>query len=77
MGTMMDPSDNQAMREVLAEALRPALASWGLEEQTDALVGVVLAFFKKGYNVAALYEVLVKANCDFELDPRDHDDWAA
>jgi hypothetical protein len=69
------PDSDQAMREVLAEALRPALAAWGLEEQTDALVGVVAAFFHKGYSVGALYEVLVTANCDFELDPRD--DWEA
>jgi hypothetical protein len=75
---MLDPSDgDQALREVLAAVLRPELANWGLEEQTDALVGVVAAFFQRGHNISALQDVLEWAHCKFELDPRDHDDWAA
>ena len=69
------PDNDQAMREVLAAALRTELASWGLEEQTDALVGVVAAFFHKGYNMAALFAVLEEVHAKFELDPRDDDEY--
>ena len=72
----MTTTEAHTMHEALAEAVRPVLNDWGLEEQTDALVQVLAAFIREGYHpVEALHEVLVTADLDDELsdwvDPYD------
>jgi hypothetical protein len=66
--TQPTPDSDQALREVLAKAVRPVLADWQLEEQTDALVDVLAAVTHKGYSLQALHDILVELDSG-DLDP--------
>jgi hypothetical protein len=60
---------NQGAREVLTEAVRPVLADWGLDEQaTNALVDVLVALLRKGYNLDALRDILLQIEMNLD-DP--------
>jgi hypothetical protein len=45
----------------MARAVRPVADDWGLDEQaTNALVDVLVALSRKGYNLDALSDMLVQ-----------------
>jgi hypothetical protein len=50
-------NDQSALREVLAKTVTPILADWGLEDQSNALLDVLVGVFREGYSAFALFEI--------------------
>jgi hypothetical protein len=67
------PDSDQALRDVLAKAVRPVLTDWQLEEQTDALVDVLAGLTRKGYALQTLHDILAELDGG-DLDPLSDND---